>query len=222
MTGPRVGLGPRSVNLTPPPEQEVPLDPQLHEQAFVQAAPVDPPGRHHAPANKFAPTGWRQRVSVEFDYQVPSGQWCRLRRLDKVDLFKLRILDHMDNLLPQLIDVGDDQQQQAKVQQAIQKNMNLVDDMYNVIDIVTMAACVRPMVTDDKSKTNYGTAEDWENPDFIATVHIDDVIIEDKQAIFQASFKGDVDALKSAAEQEVRVGDLPASPGVPLPTQPTT
>jgi hypothetical protein len=153
---------------------------------------------------------------------MPSGQWCRIRRLDRIDLFKLKILDHLDNLLPQLIDIGDDDQKAAKIQDALKKNMDLVDDMYTVIDIIVMACSVRPLVTDDKTKVNYGTEADWANPEFTAVVHLDDIELEDRQLIFGSAFAGDAEALKSVPQPAGSLGDVPAVSGVQLPTEPTS
>lgn len=181
-------------------------------------APTIPPKN----ANPYAPTGWRQKVSVEFDVMLPSGQLCRVRRLDRNDIIKLRIIDHLDTLLPKLIDMDKlpAEEQRKQITKAVSEDVNLIDNVYTVIDVVVMACCVKPLVTNNKDAVLYGTPADWEDPNFISIVHLDDIDMEDRQVIFGYAFGGDGQDLKSLATATSVMEFVPTSKGIQLPTEP--
>lgn len=168
--------------------------------------------------NRYAPTGWRKKHSIEFDYQTPSGQVCRLRRLERNDIIKLKLIDHMDDLLPKLIDIGDATPE--KITEALKDNMHLIDGLYNAADVVVMACCVRPMVTSDPNLVSYGTEADELDPNFVAVVSLDDIDIEDRMAIFLAAFGSDAAGLKSVSPEATSMESVPASENIQLSTQP--
>lgn len=165
------------------------------------------------PPNPYAPTGWRKKVSVEFDVVTPSGQTVRLRRLERNDLFKSGIMDHLDQLLPLLIDAeqSPEAQRQGKVAEAVQRSASMLSDMYDVMDIVVMTACVRPMVTNDPQAVLEGTESDWADPNFIPIVHISSIDDDDREFIFATAFKMDSDQLKSFQQSKGRVDAIPAN-----------
>lgn len=175
-------------------------------------APTIPP----KPVNPYAPTGWRKKVSVEFDLQVPSGQLCRIRRLDRNDLFKLKIVDKLDTLLPMLLDMDGQtpEERSEKIKEKVKANPEIVDDMYNVQDLIVLACCVRPYVTNDQSLTDYDAE--------IPIVHIDDIDIEDRGMIFAYAFGRDADELKSVASEASIVQSVPTGQDFQLPTQPSS
>lgn len=165
------------------------------------------------PTNPYAPTGWRRKQAVEFDVQLPSGQVARIRRLERNDLFKLKIIDHLDKLLPLLIDNSSSDEQQTKVKEAISRNAHMIDDLFNVMDIVVFACCVNPMVTADPN----AVIIDETIP--VNVVHIDDIDVDDRMIIFNAAFGLEADALKSVLGQASGVGSVPAVEDVQLPAQ---
>src|SRR6516164_10969149 len=57
------------------------------------AEPEEPPFKPEmAPVNPYAPTGWRKKQRTEFDVTLPSGQLCRVLRLEREDLFRLNLM----------------------------------------------------------------------------------------------------------------------------------
>lgn len=172
------------------------------------------------PANRYAPTGWRKKQSVEFDIDLPSGQVVRIRRLERNDLFRLKIMDHLDDLLPLLIDPDlSEAEKDVKLKEAIGSNKNLIDNMYSVIDVVVMACCLNPMVCADSSMASYGSEVDQADPNFVSVVHIDDIDIDDRQIIFSAAFGSDASHLKSVQGETPSVEPLPAVESVLLPSE---
>lgn len=180
-----------------------------------------PPPDPRLPANPYAPTGWRKKVSVEFDLVVPSGQKCRIRRLERNDMFKLRIIDHLDQLLPLLVDSegASEDERNAKIAEAVKTNASMIDGIYTVVDIVVMNCCVRPLVTNDADMAIEGTERDWEDPNFISIVHLDDIELEDRMYIFAAAFRREADQLKSVRESQTSVEPVPTSQVVPGTTE---
>lgn len=212
----------------PPPQQGVHSESHTfgvapHEQVYQppQTIPVAPTLPVQLPVpNKYAPTGWRKKVSIEFDLHVPSGQVCRIRRLETNDVFRLKILDHLDQFLPMLLDDKlDDQQRDEKIQNAVKNNTHLIDDLYGVVDIVVMACCLKPAITANVDATYYGTEADWGNPDFLAIVHIDDIDLMDRMAIFEAAFGAESAGLKSFFQQKASVEPVQSVQDVHLPTE---
>ncbi len=171
------------------------------------------------PANPYAPTGWRRKERVEFDIETPSGQLCRVMRFERNDMFRLNLTDYMDTFTPLLItDEMSEEEQRRKIVE-VAENGAALGKMFDAVDKVVMSATVRPLVTDDESKINYGTDEDWGNPNFVATVHIDDIAVEDKMYIFGMAFGRSMDDLKSVLGEAPSMGDLPTQQVIPDLTQ---
>ena len=80
--------------------------------------------------------------------------------------------------------------------------------MLGAIDIITMAACIKPRITDDPSKVNIGTPDDWTDPKFVATVPLDNISLMDRMYIFGAAFGRSMDDLKSVWEQTEGLGSV--------------
>jgi hypothetical protein len=187
-----------------------PLPPEATAQAFVAPQPeaVQQPV---APTNKYAATGWRRKQSVEFDLQVPSGQWCRVRRLEKNDIFRLRIVDHLDSILPMLVDIGDGADKEKRIAESLKANAHLIDDMYTVIDVVVMACCINPAVTTELAAVN----EDADP----AIVLIDNIDVDDRMVIFGAAFGRDANELKSVIPTQTGVEPVSTGQVIQLPTE---
>jgi hypothetical protein len=191
----------------------------LLQDSGVQVTPPPIPQEPIKPVNPYAPTGWRKKQSLEFDLTLPSGQTVRLRRLDRADLFKLRIIDHLDTLLPMLIDMADDTSSDD-IREQIKDKSGVIGDMVNAADVAILACCIRPAVTNDPKATYYGTEAEQADPNFWPIFHIDDIDLDDKLAIFTAVFKGESDALKSVSRAPVSVEPVSTNPVVSLPTEP--
>jgi hypothetical protein len=90
--------------------------------------------------------------------------------------------------------------------------------MFMAIDEVVMAATLRPRVTNDEKKVDYGGPEDWAKSTFIATAYIEDISMEDRMAIFASAFGRSMEDLKSIWSQTGSVDSLADESSV----QPTT
>lgn len=184
------------------------VEPDQTAQAFVQAQPQDPhpfappTTLPPQPVNPYAPTGWRKKRRVEFDLEMPSGQMCRVMRLERDDLLRLNLIEHLDTFTPMLMDTQmDDAERQAEIRETIQDKPEALNKMLLAVDKVVMSATIRPRITDDRKKVNYGTERDWNDPNFTATVHLDDIDMFERMYIFGAAFGRSMDDLKSVFEQ---------------------
>lgn len=153
------------------------------------------------PVNPYAPTGWKKRASVEFDFQTPTGQHCRLRRLEKNDIFRLKIVDHLDSLLPLLVDLPENTSTEKQILSVVQRDSKAISNITTVLDIVLMACCVSPQVTNDKTLENENATP--------AIVYSENIDVDDKAAIFAAAFGSDMQDLKSLVTTARSVESLP-------------
>jgi hypothetical protein len=168
-----------------------------------------------APVNPYAPTGWRRKERIEFDVTLPSGQTARLMRFERDDLLRLGLMEYLDTFTPILFDATlDDNMRDEKIRQMLQEKPEAITDMFVAIDKVVMAATLRPHVTDDKDKVNYGVQKDWDNPNFTATVHVDDIDMSERMYLFGAAFGRSMDELKSVWEQTESLGSVADEPGL--------
>jgi len=108
----------------------------------------------------------------------------------------------------------DDNMRDEKIRQMLQEKPEAITDMFVAIDKVVMAATLRPHVTDDKDKVNYGVQKDWDNPNFTATVHVDDIDMSERMYLFGAAFGRSMDELKSVWEQTESLGSVADEPGL--------
>jgi hypothetical protein len=168
------------------------------------------------PVNPYAPTGWKRKHRIEFDLQTPSGQMCRVMRLEREDLFRMNLMQYLDTFTPTLMDdaVVSEAEKDRKVKEALQSNPNALGNMFMAIDQVVMAATIRPKVTDDEALVDYGKPKDWANPKFIATAYVNDISMDDRMAIFGAAFGKSMDDLKSVFDQTPGLGSMADEPGV--------
>lgn len=149
-------------------------------------------------ANPYAPTGWRRKNRQEFDVTLPSGQVCRVMRLEREDLFRMNLMGYLDTFTPMLMEnTISKEERERRMKERINNDPNAIANMFMAIDEVVMAATIRPRVTNDESKVDYGGPEDWANSSFIATAFIDHIDLEDRFSIFAAAFGKSMDDLKS-------------------------
>lgn len=180
----------------------------------ISGAPVGQPSSNPVePANPYAPTGWRKRGRVEFDLQLPNrtdpisggvvpGQLCRVARLERDDMLRMNLMDYLDTFTPILMDTAmNDEERQEQMSDVVKDNPEALKKMLTAIDKVVMAAVVRPQITEDQAKVNYGSEKDWGRPGFVATVHLDDIDTFERMFIFAAAFGRSMDDLKSFWEQ---------------------
>jgi hypothetical protein len=213
MTNPGIGLGAAQPANPHPQEQAAPIDISHPEQAFQDPKPqtpiFPPPTDPVAQANPYAPTGWRRKQRNEFDLELPSGQMCRVMRLERDDLIRLQLLEYMNTFTPMLMDASmDDATRQNEIRDTIQDNPEALGKMLTAVDKVVLAATIRPRITEDRKKINYGTEQDWADPNFTATVHLDDIDTFERMYIFGAAFGRSMDDLKSIFQQTPGLGSM--------------
>jgi hypothetical protein len=142
-------------------------------------------------------------------------------RLEREDLFRLNLIQYLDTFTPMLMEdsVGSVADRNRRIKETMSSNPNAMANMFIAIDQVVMASTVRPKVTDDKDKADYGGPDDWANPKFVATAYINDIEMEDRMAIFAATFGRSMDDLKSIWSQATSLGSVADEPGVQPPAQ---
>lgn len=156
------------------------------------------------PVNPWAPTGWAAKARVEFDVKLPmSGQFCRLIRMERDDLFRLDLVEYLNTFLPLLMDDAtiSAEAQQSKMEQTMKDDPSAITKMLRAIDIIAMTACVKPKITEDENLVDIGGPDDWANPNFIATVPLRNIPVVERMFIFGAAFGRSMDDLKSLLEQ---------------------
>lgn len=179
-----------------------------------RGVPIDLSGEQVAPtfsppANPYAPTGWRKKSRQEFDVELPSGQLCRVMRLERDDLLRMNLMEHLDTFTPMLMESSlSDEERQDQMTETVKNNPAALQKMLSAVDKVVLSATVAPQITTDPALVNYGGPEDWANPNFIATVHLDDIDTFERMFIFGAAFGRSMDDLKSVLEQAEGVDGL--------------
>lgn len=185
------------------------------QKRAAEPGPAYQPGDPAGATNPYAPTGWKHKQRVEFDITVPSGQLCRVMRLEREDLFRMDLIQYLDTFTPLLMsDSVSDAAARRQIEAAVKDDPMALSKMFIAIDQVVMASTIRPRVTDDENKVDYGGPQDWTNPRFIATAWINDLEMEDRMAIFGAAFGRSMDDLKSVWEQTPSVGSMANESGV--------
>lgn len=170
--------------------------------------------------NPYAPVGWAAKHRVEFDMRLPDeldeagnvirrGQLCRIMRMERDDLFRLNLHEYLDTFTPILMgqEMSEDERREA-MEGKMQEDPEALTKMLGAIDIITMAACVKPRITDDPDKVFIGTPEDWADPTFVATVPLENISLMDRMYIFGAAFGRSMDDLKSVWEQTEGLGSV--------------
>lgn len=176
-------------------------------------APTLPQAPPTAPVNPYAPTGWAVKELVVTEATLPSGQRCRIKRFERSDMFKSGTIDHMDQLLPLLIDtegIASEQERDAKIADAVKKNAHLIADIYTLVDVVVMSCSIIPAVTNNPAAVMPGTEQDWADPHFVPIVHLDSVSEDDRAYIFAVACGKDIDHLKSLQKQASSVESVSA------------
>ena len=159
---------------------------------------LPPPPDAGPPVNPYAPTGWRKKQRIEFDVTLPSGQLCRVLRLEREDLFRLNLMSYLDTFTPMLMeDSISAEERNKRMRDTMTQHPDSIANMFMAIDEVVMAATIKPRITNDEKKVDYGGPDDWSNPQFIATAYIEDIGMEDRMAIFASAFGRSMDDLKS-------------------------
>lgn len=211
---------PRFDPYTGEPIGEPTPEPEPPGQTFWEAQKAAATPQHVAPtlpgpANPYAPTGWQRKRRDEFDVQLPSGQLARVIKLEREDLFRMNLMSYLDTFTPMLMeDTISSEERGRRIKERMNNDASAIANMFMAIDEVVMGATVRPRVTNDEKKIDYGGPQDWANPNFIATAWINDISMDDRFAIFAAAFGRSMDDLKSLFEQTPGVASVADEPSV--------
>jgi len=112
-------------------------------------------------------------------------------------------MSYLDTFTPMLMeDSISSEERNRRMRDVMTKSPDAIANMFMAIDEVVMAATLRPRVTNDPNKTDYGSPKDWGNPQFVATAYVEDIGMEDRMAIFAAAFGRSMDDLKSLLTEE--------------------
>jgi len=143
--------------------------------------------------NKYAVTGWKRKGDNTFDYTLPSGQTCRLRKLNMETIAELGLMDELDTftgsiqVTPSKKAKGKgakpltEEEQGAEVMKKMLKNKDAFIKMLGTINKVVVSCVVEPRVHPEPQD---GSPRDEE------LVYTDDIEFEDKMLIFQEVFEG--------------------------------
>lgn len=185
--------------------------PPLGMPANLTGSAVEP----DRPANPYAPVGWQKQRRIEFDFELPSGQMCRLTRLEREDLIRLNLMEYLNTFAPLLLDQNKtDDDRRAEMEETVKEHPESIGQLFMAVDKVVMACTLRPKITDNKDKVNLGTPADWANPNFTATVHIDNIDMMERLYIFGAAFGKSMDDLKSLWGETQGLDGVADVPGV--------
>lgn len=184
-------------------------------RAFEMTEPSLPDPSPENPGNPYAPTGWGKKNRTEFDVNLPSGQLCRVMRLERDDLLRLNLIEYLDTFTPLLMDQSmSDAQRESSMEQMVKDNPESLGKLFKAVDRVAMAASVKPKIVEDESKANYGNESDWINPNFVPVAFIDDIDTIDRMVIFAAAFGRSMDDLKSVFREAESMDGLANEPGI--------
>lgn len=163
--------------------------------------PPTPPGA----VNPYAPTGWRKKTHLEFDAELPSGQMCRIMRLERDDILRMGIMEYLDTFTPSLLDdTVSEVQKQKEISDAMKRDPAKLQTMFEAIDKVVLFATVAPKITTDPQLVSYGNESDWGNPNFIPVALLNDIDTFDRMYIFGMAFGRDMDDLKSVFREQTQ------------------
>jgi hypothetical protein len=179
--------------------------------------------------NKYAATTWGH--STEFDFETPSGQLCRMRRIDPTKLISMGILDQLDflsgHVLNDLIPNGRrtaaqkakdskenvgksvkerEREARDKALKEMMDSPEKIEEFTKVLDKVVVAVVMEPSLAlppqPDPEPSEYVPPREE------GVVYTDTIDFNDKVAIFNRATKG-VSSLEQFREgSEEAVGDV--------------
>jgi hypothetical protein len=165
------------------------------------------------PADPYAPTIWGQ--PTEYDFQAPSGQLCRMRKLDVIELMETNLINQVDFLTGTVQkDVipknraarraaaerpaEAPEEDAAKILETFKKNPEKTGEFLGVLEEIVIRAVVRPKI--------YPLPEEG-SPLVPGRVYINSVEFNDKIAIFNKAMEGvgKLQNFRQEAEESKRV-----------------
>lgn len=145
--------------------------------------------------DKYAPSVWGNKAEEGKDFTTPSGQLCRVRKLEMLDILELDIMDLMDTFTKQLVaEPGKEATEEATGMAFLdmlrdpQRRDKIIDAINNVVPRAVIAPVVEPLPEKQYRKVP-------------GTLYVDDISLEDRFAIFGESFQGWGDVSKFREEE---------------------
>lgn len=161
--------------------------------------------------DKYALTVWGNKADEGKDFTTPSGQLCRIRKLEMLDILELDIIDLMDTFTKQLVaEPGKSKEQEEEATGAAFLDMlrdparrhKVIDAINDVVPRAVIAPAVEPL-----PEKNYRKVP--------GTLYVDDLSLEDRFAIFGESFQGWGDVSKFREEEAEGVGVVAEGESLP-------
>lgn len=160
--------------------------------------------------DQYAPTVWGNKNEEGRDLTLPSGQKCRVRKIGMEDILELDLIDLMDTFTKQLTaEPSDKKTEEDATGDAFMEMLKDPDRRHKIITAINSVvprAVIAPSVEPLPEKS-YKKAP--------GLIYVDDISLEDRFAIFGASFDGWGDVSKFRAEQTEGVGAVAESESVP-------
>lgn len=151
----------------------------------------------------YAPTAWGNKVSMEKDLVLSSGQKCRVRKLEMEDILELDILDVMDTFTSQLVAEPDDNKNSDPMEMLkLLKDSDRREKLMSAINRVIPVTVVAPQVLPDPEPGR---------PKKPGHIYISMIDLVDKMEIFGAAFDGWGDVTGFREETQESLGAVAES-----------
>lgn len=143
--------------------------------------------------NKYAVTGWKRKSDDGFDFTLPSGQVCLIKKLRMETIAELGLMNDLDSFTGAIIPepskkakgkgakVLTEAEQERETMKAMLKDKESFNRMLVTVNKVVVACVLEP-------KVHEAPAPDGERDEDL--VYTDDIEFEDKMLIFQEVFEG--------------------------------
>lgn len=136
------------------------------------------PNAEGKPFDQYAPTTWG---AGEYDFVVPSGQRCRLRKMQVEELAKRGILDkvtRLPGLTETVIQKAEGQPPEKVAEMPSAETIKTVTDLVNeLIPLVVIAPVISPIPAENEERTP-------------GRIYVDSIDIEDRIAILNRAIGG--------------------------------
>lgn len=181
--------------------------------------------------DKYAATTWG--APREFDFQTPSGQVCRLRRMDPTDLIAAGLLDNLDFLTAEVLNNHIPRGRKTAVEKAKEKKASVGKPEKTEEELKTelMQKAYSELLRDPNKFDNFkqtlnkvvvltvvapeiqAPPEDEEDREE-GVIYADSITFEDRMAIFNKATEGASKLEQFREESGEAVGAVVSEPGV--------
>lgn len=200
----------------------------------AQEKPSKVSARPAVARNRYAPTAWGRETLM--DLEVPSGQFCQVRRPGITGLIKAGVLDSIDSLSGIVsaehidrVEKGVDRHVTKEQMQALSKSKDGLLKAVDLANKVTLFCVVQPALLPIPLVRNPVTGEPELDDDMrpieipkegrAPGIYVDDVDLMDQMFILQFVVGGVTDLEQFRSEFDDLVGGLESQPDVPEATE---